>query len=318
MKTLLFEDSELSVLLSKRYGYPKWMISRFLEFVPNLEGLLSEMEKKPSQYIRVNTLKIEISCLRDRLEKKGYILEGTSLPEVFAVKYSPMSLGATVEYLLGYYYIQDLASCFAVDALDLGRNQKVMDMASSPGGKTSFMAQRMENSGNIAALELNNRRLNSLLFNLNRCGVLNTCVYNIDGRKAHLIGSNFDRILLDAPCSCEGTIGRDAVRKTSHEPVDIEICSMRQVNLIRSAINLIKPGGIIVYSTCSFAPEENEIVINSILNEFEVTVLPLNRGSKGISSFGELTMHRDLEKTSRFYPHLDGTLGFYIAKLRKD
>ena len=274
------------------------------------------MERQPARYLRVNELKINKSDLRARLESKGFELESTVLPEVFLVKRSPMSIGATTEYMLGQYYLQDLSSCLAVDALDVGPDQTILDIAAAPGGKTTFIAQRMKNTGIVIALEPNERRARSMTFNLARCGVSNTAVFRLDGRDAEQLGTKFDRVLLDAPCSCEGVIAKDATRKTSHSPGDVEYCSNRQEKLVESAARLVKPGGVLVYATCSFAPEENEMVVESLLHSGRISVEPIPYGSEGLTRFDDREFNAQLKNSRRLYPHLHNTTGFFIAKLR--
>jgi 16S rRNA C967 or C1407 C5-methylase (RsmB/RsmF family) len=150
--TLLFPSSVESASLSAKYGYDEWLVSRFLEYVPNVTDFLSKMERIPTQYIRVNTLKTTRINLIKRLLSKGFELKTTVIPEVLAVEKAPLVTGATTEYLLGHYYIQDLSSCMAVHALDIAPGQVVLDVAAAPGGKTTFMAQKMNNTGAIIAL----------------------------------------------------------------------------------------------------------------------------------------------------------------------
>nr|MDQ3976702.1 SAM-dependent tRNA/rRNA cytosine-C5 methylase [Thermoproteota archaeon] len=121
--TLIFPKSVESVSLSANYGYDEWLVRRFLEYVPNVMDFLSKMERKPTQYIRVNTLKTSRADLMRRLQSKGFELKSTVIPEVLAVEQAPLVTGATTEYLLGHYYIQDLSSCMAVDALDIAPGQ---------------------------------------------------------------------------------------------------------------------------------------------------------------------------------------------------
>jgi NOL1/NOP2/sun family putative RNA methylase len=275
------------------------------------------MDRPPTRYIRVNTLKTSRAELAGRLESKGFLLKGTAIPEVLAVENAPIAMGATTEYLLGHYYIQDLSSCMAVEALDIAEGQAVLDIAAAPGGKTTFMAQRMKNAGSIVALEPSERRARSMSFNLARCGVYNTCIFRMNGTQAEELEMKFDRVLLDAPCSCEGVIARDATRKTSHTPEDVDYCSNRQDRLIEAAARMVRPGGILVYSTCSFAPEENEMVIDGMLHRHEnIAVEPFGHGISGLTSFGGIEFDGQLKKARRFYPHLHDTMGFFIARLR--
>jgi tRNA (cytosine40_48-C5)-methyltransferase len=316
LKTFEFPDSSISSILARQYGYHKWLINRFLQFVPDVKCFLERLEMTPQLYIRTNTLKINTKDLKERLVSKGFELDDTILDDVLSIKKQTFRIGSTTEYLLGYYYIQDLSSCLAVDALDVRENQTVLDIASAPGGKTTYISQRMKNTGILIALETNPRRIRALRFNLQRCGVINTCVLKMDGKRATDLNMQFDRVLLDAPCSCEGIIAKDKSRKINHRPEDIEFCAARQSALIETAIRAVKPGGLLVYSTCSFAPEENEIIVNLLLEKLDVEIEPIRYGSEGLTSFGLLDFNPKLKNTRRFYPHIHDTLGFYIAKLR--
>jgi NOL1/NOP2/sun family putative RNA methylase len=311
---LLFPQSQKADALARKYGYDSWLVGRFIQYVPDVEGFLEKMEKKPTQYIRVNTIKTDVQSLTGRLAAKGFELRQTGIPEVLAVEKASMSAGATVEYMLGHYYLQDLSSCMAVEALDVQKGRTVLDMAAAPGGKTTFIAQRMQNTGSIIAIEPSERRTRSMAFNLARMGVINTCVCRMDGLEAETLGK-FDRVLLDAPCSCEGVIAKDPSRKTSHAPEDVDYCSMRQHRLLEVAIRAAKPGGIVVYSTCSFAPEENEAVVEAVAEKTGARVEPFGQGSSGLDSFGE-QKYRHGRNTRRFYPHLHDTTGFFVARLR--
>jgi tRNA (cytosine40_48-C5)-methyltransferase len=315
--TQIFAESAESTDLASRYGYDRWLVSRFLEYVPDVKDFMDKMERPPTKYIRVNTLKTTREDLESRLRSKGFELRRTIIPEVLAVKKAPMTTGATNEYLLGHYYIQDLSSCMAVDALEVSEAQSVLDVAAAPGGKTTFMAQRMKNTGSIIALEPSERRARSMSFNLARCGVYNTCILRIDGLNSEMLQRKFDRVLLDAPCSCEGVIAKDLTRKTSHTPQDVDYCSKRQEKLIEAAAGMVKPGGILVYSTCSFAPEENEMVLDKLLKKFNnIEIEPLQYGSAGLIQFGDAVFDVQLRNACRLYPHLHDTTGFFIARLR--
>jgi 16S rRNA C967 or C1407 C5-methylase (RsmB/RsmF family) len=125
--------------------------------------------------------------------------------------------------------------------------------------------------------------------------------------------------LLDAPCTCEGIILKDESRKRSRTISDLNICSDRQKRMILAGFNALKPGGIMVYSTCSFAPEENEMIIQYLLDRFKnAQIEPLNYGSSGLTAFHDIVFSEKMNQTKRFYPHLHDTNGFFIAKIRKD
>jgi len=308
-------NDQISVL-SRKFNYPVWLVSRFVEFVPNPEKLLHEFEMPPKKYIRINTLKSQISNLISRLSNIGFQFKRTCLPEVFEIIKEPLPIGATTEYLMGYYYIQDLSSCLAVNELEIAKNQTILDMACAPGGKTTYISQRLKNTGLIIGLDTSRQRLRSTSYNLLRCGTSNVFLYQMDGAKVSNLELKFDSILLDAPCSCEGIIAKDRSIIGRHSLENISRCQRKQIKLLQSAIQVIKPGGVIVYSTCTLAPEENEMVIDQFLNEFHVDIEPVQYGYDGLTYFGKKKFHNSLKYTKRLYPHIHKTVGFYIAKLR--
>jgi NOL1/NOP2/sun family putative RNA methylase len=319
LKTVLFPETHDGEMLAAEFGYDPWLVERFLHYVPRPVDFLKKMDSAHSRYLRVNTLKTSSEALERRLTDKGFKLGRTALADVFSVQAGSISPGATTEYMLGLYYLQDLSSCIAVEALDVSKEscKAALDIAAAPGGKTSYIAQKMNNSGYIIALEPNSRRARSMAFNLARLGVANTCVTLLDGLAAGKLGRVFDRVLLDAPCSCEGVIAKDPSRKTSHTPGDVDYCSALQQKLIESAVSAVKPGGLLVYSTCSFAPEENEAVVQHAIDSCDfLKVEPFELGSEGLLEFGGHKFSKSLQGTRRFYPHIDDTTGFFIARLR--
>ena len=189
-------------------------------------------------------------------------------------------------------------------------------MAASPGGKTSFIAQKMKNRGMILALESEKKRLRKMMFNLSRCGVINTVLWNLKGEKIINYDFKFDKVLLDAPCSCDGIMQKDPARKLTYTKETIRYCSIRQSQLIESALKVVKPNGLLVYSTCSLAPEENEFVINSMIDKYDITVESINYGVDPLLKFGDKIMNKSIKFTKRLYPHIHNTAGFFIAKIR--
>lgn len=317
MSCIILPKSEKSYQLATKYKFKEWMIARYLTIVPDTEKFLDYVNNRVSnQYIRINTLKIDIDTIKQKLSEKDIKLEKTLLSEVFLIKESKFPIGATMEYLSGYYYIQDLSSCLAVESLDIQDDDMVLDMAASPGGKTSFMAQKMNNRGTILALESERKRLRKMMFNLSRCGVINTVLWNLKGEKIINYDFKFDKVLLDAPCSCDGIMQKDPVRKTTYSKKTIQYCSLRQSQLIESALKVVKPNGLLVYSTCSLAPEENEFIINSMIDKFDITIESINYGVDSLVQFGGKIMDKSIKFTKRFYPHIHNTAGFFIAKIR--
>ena len=230
------------------------------------------------------------------------------------------TLGSTHEYLMGHYYIQDLASMYPVFYLNPQRNDFVLDMAAAPGGKTTHLAQIMENRGHIFAMDNNKKRIKPLVYNLRRCGVRNTTVLHMDANSSHKQEFNTDKILLDAPCTGEGLIREDPSRKTSKSLSEITGMMRKQYSLLQSAIKTVKSGGLIMYSTCSIAPEENEFVIQKALDShsnIEILSIDDEWGLPGYINVLGMELSGEMLKTRRLLPHIHNTIGFFYSLLRK-
>lgn len=277
--------------------------------------LIKAMEKGIPKHIRINTIKIDELELIERLRDRGFILKKTEIPFCYKVLNEPYSIGATPEYLMGYYYVMEKSSCIPPLILNPKLDELVVDFASSPGGKTTFIAQLMKNRGVILALEAKRERIQPLIDNIHRMGVLNTAVIQMNSVKFCNLNLKVDKILLDAPCSGEGVIHKDRDRKKFDGKRDIEFCSRIQRDLISSALKSLKPGGVLVYSTCTFAPEENEFVIQFALERFDVKVERVKWGEKALAK--KFDLDKEIERCRRFYPHKHETSGFFVAKLVK-
>jgi 16S rRNA C967 or C1407 C5-methylase (RsmB/RsmF family) len=152
--------------------------------------------------------------------------------------------------------------------------------------------------------------------NLGRCGVRNTTLFEMDALEVGRLDIKADKILLDAPCTGEGVIAKDRSRKTSRELADIAFCAGQQRELIDAACAVLKPGGTLVYSTCSYAPEENEEVVDYAVKKHGMKVEPVPFGSPGLKSFGSLEFSPAVANARRMFPHIHRTTGFFVARLR--
>lgn len=268
--------------------------------------------------LRVNTLKIDERTLIDRLQKQRIALKKIDFLEHGYNYEAPFSMGATPEFLFGYYYLQEAASQLPVQVLAPNEHDLVLDMAASPGSKTTQMAQCMRNKGKIIALDNNYPRLFSLRINLERMGVRNVLVYKKDARFVLDFGLEFDKILLDAPCSGNYCIEENYFE---HKTLDgVKERSRLQKELLKAAVKVLKVNGVLVYSTCSLEPEENEMNIDWILRKYPNIRLEdtgLKIGDPGLTeAFGE-KLNPELKKCRRLWPHKTGTEGFFVAKIRR-
>jgi NOL1/NOP2/sun family putative RNA methylase len=270
------------------------------------------------QSLRVNTLKIDEKEIIDRLKSLNVKLTKISYTNNGYFYDAKFSLGATSEYLQGYYYIQEAASQLPPQVLDPKPEETVLDMCAAPGSKTTQIAQYMRNTGTIIALDSEPRRLFALRNNLERCNVSNAILYKKDARFVFDLGIKFDRILLDAPCSGNYAIEEDFFIKKSID--GIRERARLQKELLKAAIKVLKKDGTLVYSTCSLEPEEDEMNIDWILAKYPEMRLEdtgLKIGDSGIVNVFDKKLKSEISKCRRFWPEKTGTEGFFIAKLIK-
>jgi len=291
-----------------------FFLERYKRFGQDIDPLVIAL----SPSIRVNTLKISESELIKRFKDKGVVLKKVSeLKYCYNLDKQDFSLASTPEYLQGFFYVQEVASQVPALVLDPRPGEVVLDMCAAPGSKTTQLAQLMNNEGSIVALDVKNDRLKVLGNNLERCGVENVLTYNKDARYVSDLGLKFDKVLLDAPCSGNFVIESDwfMIRDIG----GIVENSVVQRSLLKSALSVLKPGGILVYSTCSLEPEEDELVIDWLLSNFDVKLeeISLKLGSEGLIKFENKVLSPELSKTRRFWPNLTHTQGFFVAKIRK-
>ena len=310
--------------MAKEYGYLPYMIERYLFLWGEEETVrfLDACEIPIRTSVRFNLLKATMQDAQRRLLKKGIKLEEIPwLNTGYYVDFRDRSPGALLEHMLGFYYVQGVPSMTTVEVLDPQKEDVVIDLAAAPGGKTTHIAQLMENSGPVYAIEQDRLRLSSLERNILRCGVTNAIVLRGDARKVEQLNLEPDRILLDAPCSGEGLIPLDPSRKTSKRMADIRFCATREDEMLNAAVEALAPGGIIVYSTCSIGPEENEYIVDEMLrrhSNLSVVSIPLEFGIPGYTQPYGVQLHESLVNARRFLPHLHGTEGFFICKMKKE
>ena len=305
--------------IGKKYGYLSYMIERYVEMFgeEETEKLLHFYEDKLPKVIRLNSIQSPYSeTIKMLSDKKVELKEISGIEEGIEIVKSPVPIGATPEYLNGYYMLQGKNSMYPSKVLNPKEEDLVGDFAAAPGGKTTHLAQLMKNKGNIIALEISTNRCRSLKSNLARMGIVNTITLNMDSREVAEFNIKFDKILLDAPCSGSGIISSDPSRKNSKSLQDIKKYQKYQVSLLAEAVKSLKKEGEIVYCTCSLEPEENELVVSEILDKFDLKLVELDiPGEPALSQFEDQNIHSEVSLAKRLYPHKTNGEGFFIAKM---
>lgn len=310
------------------FGYSPFLAEKLFNLFSPAEALefFEANEIARPITIRTNTLKTRRRDLAQSLVNRGVNLQpiGSWTKVGLQIFDSQVPIGATPEYLAGNYILQAASSFLPVVALDPHENERILDMAAAPGGKTTYISAMMKNTGCVFANDANKARTKSLIANIHRLGCTNTIVCNYDAREFPKVIGGFDRILLDAPCSGTGVIGKDQSVKVSRTEKDFIQIPHLQKQLILSAIDSVdansKTGGVIVYSTCSVAVEEDEMVVDYALRKrpnVKLVETGLAIGKEGFTSFRGKKFHPSLKLTRRYYPHTYNVDGFFVAKFQK-
>lgn len=295
--------------LSIKYSYPLWMIELFAsKFGEDTESLLIGLNEEPKLVLRTNTLKIDRESLIKRLESIGMSVKKSEISSygIILDDLGSNNIDETEEYKKGYYYVQDESSMLVAEVLDPKAGEKVLDLCSAPGGKTSHIAQVMNNQGQIEArdvfdhkLDLMNDTFDRLGINIVNCKKEDGTVHNSD------YDNYFDKVLVDAPCSGLGIIKRKPEIKYNMTLESVKELSELQYNILLNASKYVKDDGILVFSTCTINDIENINTVNKFLKEnSEFELVKIKFDSKEYDNI-------------EMYPHEDNTDGFFICKLKK-
>ncbi len=311
VNTLKISPDKLKERLEKKGWKIKQPFKDYLEIII-VEGKYTHLHSTPPQFENsINNKKI--------IANKGSNKLGV-------VNLEPGELGRSLEHRLGYYYVQELSSTLPVNVLNPKENEIILDLAAAPGSKTTQISAKTKNTGTIIANDFSLARIKILASNLERCGAANCIITKKDGRslciKLKKQNFYFDKILIDAPCSGEGTLRSSPKTAKMWNIKNIENLSKIQKQLLSYAIETLKTQGEIVYSTCTHAPEENEEVIDFILEKFKDKIkvekinLPIKH-KKGVTKWQNKEYSREVKKCCRIYPQNSNTEGFFITKLKK-
>ncbi len=267
------------------------------------------------QAIRINVTNTKGKNFEERLQTIGIQLEKIPFLETgFWVRSSKVSVGATAEYLLGLYSIQEAAAQIPATLFTDFKGKTVLDACAAPGGKTVQLADLMGNTGVLVALDVKKRRLAALSNHLERCHVSNVVVYDFDARKVSRLNLKFDRILLDVPCSGNFVGERDWFKRRTM--ADVKRNAKLQRQILAEAAACLRADGEIVYSTCSLEPEENEVNMDWAVKHLNLQTEEVDcHGQKGLTEVFGKRLDASVEWCRRIWP--GETQGFFVCKLKR-
>lgn len=301
--------------LSVKYSYPQWLAEKYagmfgMDFA---ESLLDAGNGTPELTVRANTLKVTANELIELLKGEGIdAVPGKYAGEAVLIK-SPVSVARLESFKKGFFQVQDESSMLTAAVLAPMPGETVLDVCSAPGGKATHMAQLMNNKGTVTARDIHEHKIRLVEEAASRLGI---DIIRAELHDASVFDDNdsekYDRVLLDAPCTGLGIIRRKPDIKWARESSDITSITQLQQRLIDIASRAVKPGGVLVYSTCTILPEENEDIIrNFIKSNYEFY-------GDDITAFlpPELAKHAK-GCMLQLYPNRDGIDGFFMARLRR-
>lgn len=262
-----FPDPEQDLIgyLSAYYSHPSWMVKRWVERFGRdaTEHLLMANNERPYLTLKVNKLKVSIPEFQSLLNSVNLrYLNGKYLPEYLKLQ-NLTNITAWQYFKEGFFNIQDESTGFSCMLLDPKPGMRVLDLCSAPGGKSAFIADIMNNRGEIVAIDRYEIRLDIMKKNMSRLGI--SCVNFVESDALEYTGELFDRVLADVPCSGLGTLSKKPDIKWKKDLQDIRNINKLQYDLLVKASSLVKPGGTVVYSTCSIEPEENFSIVKKFL-----------------------------------------------------
>ncbi len=274
--------------------------------------------------LRVNTLKLSPDeyLSRSPFQLKHVPWCSSGFIVIPAVDNNSISPGKHPYHYAGLYYLQEPSAMAAAEILAPLPGEKVLDLAAAPGGKAQHLAALMENTGLLVANEIHPKRVWDLVENLERCGVTNAIVTNENPNKlADHFDGYFDRVLLDAPCSGEGMFRKSEPARREWKPDLVRSCALRQTSILEQAARMVKSGGHLAYTTCTFSAEENEGVIATFLHQHPEFALAATHMAVGFQpakpEWVGLPADHMLSRAVRIWPHIAPAEGHFIALLAK-
>lgn len=317
-------------------------MERYRSIVPDWDAFTAALGRPQPVVLRTSTWRVAPATLAAHLEGLGFRLRPLDwAPAFFQVEEGPFPVAKTVAHWLGLFYIQEAAAAVPALAMAARPGERILDLCAAPGGKTTLLAAQAGACGLVVANEPDGSRVRALQANLARLGVLNVVVTRYDGRDfpGHWL---FHRVLADVPCSAEGNARRSSRVRAGVTPRQARRLAKLQGQILARAAELVAPGGTLVYATCTFAPEENEAVVDGLLRSHADSGQPADSGkpahgeqggspfrlqplevplpayAPGLTAWEGRSFHPHLALTARLYPHHLDSGGMYIARMVRD
>lgn len=299
------------------------VFERYRPLIDNWDCFVETLEQPPPVFACYHPGRWTGAGFDAWLQQLGW--EAATMPAVAEMRRLPAgtSLGGRWQFFAGLYQVLQWTSALAVEVLDPQPGDRVLDLCAAPGMKTTRLSLKVGDTGTVVANELNRRRLKGLRQTCERLGLTNVSLLEHDGCNLPAGAGPYDRVLVDAPCSCEGTTRKFSLDLHEDDPWFHRGKTGVQAALLRKAVQLCRAGGTIVYSTCTYAPEENEGIVDRILREYpgQVEVEPIpgaeQLGEPATCEWEGCAFHPSLQYALRIWPHRHDTAGFFIARLRK-
>ncbi len=300
------------------------IFERYREIVDDWDSFVDALRRPLRPVIWTNTLRVTPEKLRAWLAEEGVDTDPLGwYPRAFRLG-DDISPGKSLAFVTGHYHVQEEVSLLPVMLLDPRPGERMLDLCAAPGNKTIQAGVHMESRGTLIAVDKKRQRSGIIRHNLARLGIHCAAVTVADSSSLPRSWGRFDRVLADVPCTCEGTTRRNPEVMLRWQ-LSSEEQARKQLELLKKAVRICRPGGRVVYSTCTYAPEENEAVVDAVLRDEEIgetlEVLPARidgfRSLDGLTEWDGRRFDERLSRTMRVFPHLNDTGGFFVAILER-
>lgn len=301
------------------------IFERYRDLIDDWEAFTESLHRPLPGCVWANTARITAAELERWLERLGLEPQSLSWCEgAYRLGNDAEDVGTKLPYLVGLMHTQEEVSLIPSWVLGVQPGERVLDTCAAPGGKTAHMAVQMQNRGTILANDRSFGRLRALRNVIDRLGLLNVSMLSYDAANFPRAIGRFDRVLVDVPCSCEGTTRKNVGVLEKCKTFDYVSMSRLQQAILRRALEQVRPGGTLVYSTCSYAPEENEMVLQGALDDFgweRVEIAPIAlpgfQTQAGLTHWAGKNFHPTIENAIRAWPHTNDSGGFFVALIRR-